>query len=170
MSAAIEITRTEHTPEALRALACESKDSAQTRRLLAIAMVLDGASRADAARQAGMDRQTLRDWVHRYNASGVDGLIARQAPGAAPKLSAEQKHELKDIVLAGPDPEKHKVFRWRCIDLRGQVQERFKVTVHEYTISRWLHELGLSRLQPRPFHPQKDDAAQEAYKKTSPAG
>ena len=167
MSAAVRITRTEHTAEQLRALAANSKNVAQARRLLAIAMVLEGASRLDAARQAGMDRQTLRDWVHRYNKAGVDGLVSRTAPGAKPKLTKAQMAELRELVIAGPDPETHKVVRWRCVDLRAEVARRFSVTVDEATIGKWLRKLGLTRLQPRPFHPKKDPAAQEAFKKTS---
>ena len=167
MSAAVKITRTEHTAEQLRALAANSKNVAQARRLLAIAMVLEGASRLDAARQAGMDRQTLRDWVHRYNKAGVDGLVSRTAPGAKPKLTKAQMAELRELVIAGPDPETHKVVRWRCVDLRAEVARRFSVTVDEATIGKWLRKLGLTRLQPRPFHPKKDPAAQEEFKKTS---
>jgi transposase len=74
MSAAVVLTRLDHTPAELRALAANSNDADQARRLLAVAMVLDGTLRLDAASQAGMDRQTLRDWVHRYNEAGVDGL------------------------------------------------------------------------------------------------
>jgi hypothetical protein len=73
-----------------------------------------------AVRQTGMDRQTLRDWVHRYNEAGVNRLILRVAPGAAPKLTEAQMTELRNLVIAGPDPEVHKVVRWRCIDLRAQ--------------------------------------------------
>lgn len=167
MSAAVKITRTDYTPGELRAIAARSKDTAQTRRLLAIAMVLEGASRLDAARQAGMDRQTLRDWVHRYNEAGVDGLVSRAAPGATPKLTEAQMAELRELVLAGPDPDIHQVVRWRCVDLRDEVTRRFSVTVDEGTISRWLRKCGLTRLQPRPFHPKKDAAAQEDFKKTS---
>ena len=167
MSAAVKITRTEHTAEQLRALAANSKNVAQARRLLAIAMVLEGASRLDAARQAGMDRQTLRDWVHRYNKAGVDGLVSRTAPGAKPKLTKAQMAELRELVIAGPDPETHHVVRWRCVDLRAEVARRFSVTVDDATIGKWLRKLGLTRLQPRPFHPKKDPAAQEAFKKTS---
>jgi transposase len=77
--------------------------------------------------------------------------------------------ELRALVINGPDPVKHKVVRWRCLDLRAEVAERFSVTVHEGTIGKWLHQLGLTRLQPRPFHPKKDIDAQEAFKKTFPA-
>ena len=71
MSAAVKITNMDHTAVELRIRAAKSHDADQARRLLAIAMTLDGASRLDAARQSGMDRQTLRDWVHRYNEAGV---------------------------------------------------------------------------------------------------
>lgn len=169
MSAAVVVTRIDHTPAELRVFAAKSNEPSQTRRLLAIAMVLEGSSRLDAARRAGMDRQTLRDWVHRYNASGIDALVSRKAPGAAPKLTQTQMAELHALVIAGPDPKTHKVIRWRCVDLCAAVSRRFAVTVPERTMGKWLGKLKLTRLQPRPHHPKQDLAAQEAFKKTSPA-
>jgi transposase len=167
MSVAVKITWLEHTAVALRALAAKSRDTAQSRRLLAIAMVLNGTSRLEAARQTGMDRQTLRDWVHRYNAAGVLGLMSRSPPGPAARLSEAQMAELRELVVAGPDPKTHPIVRWRCVDLREAVAQRFSVTVTERTIGKWLRKMKLTRLQPRPFHPKKDAAAQEAFKKTS---
>lgn len=167
MSAAVKMTRTEHTAGALRAAAAKCRDGAQVRRLLALAMVLEGQPRTLAARQNGMDRQTLRDWVHRYNEAGIEGLKSRHGPGAPPALTPQQMAELKALVIEGPDPAVHQVIRWRCADLRAEVARRFEVTVHESTIGKWLHQLGLSRLQPRPSHPQKDPAAEAAFKKTS---
>jgi transposase len=114
-----------------------------------------------------MERQTLRDWVHRYNEGGIDGLRSRTSPGRTPFLSEEQKAELKALVLKGPDPDIDVVVRWRCVDLREQVKQRFLVTVHESTVGKWLHQMDLTPLKPRPFHPKKDEAAQEAFKKTS---
>ena len=87
MSAAVKVTRKDHSSAELRALATRSRNPDQARRLLALAIVLEGRSREDAARNAGMDRQTLRDWVHRYNGAGPDGLLSRTAPGPSPKLS-----------------------------------------------------------------------------------
>jgi hypothetical protein len=87
------------------------------------------------------------------------------APGKPPSLTGEQMAELRATVLNGPDPEKHGVVRWRCIDLRAEVARRYGVEVTERTIGKWLRKLELTRLQPRPFHPKKDDAAQEAFKK-----
>jgi transposase len=165
MGTAITITWLEHTPEELRAIAGRCGDAAQVRRLLAIALVLEGASRRDAASRSGMDRQSLRDWVHRYNEAGIHGLISRKPPGAAPKLTQAQMSELRELVLAGPDRERHKVIRWRCVDLCHEVARRFSVDVPERTMGKWLRKLKLTRLQPRPFHPKKDAAAQEAFKK-----
>ena len=168
MGAPLEVTRSEPTSAELRALSNRCSDGAQVRRILAIAMVLEGRSRTEAAELNGMDRQTLRDWVHRYNAAGVRGLKSRRHPGRAPALTQLQRAELLDLVIAGPDPEIHGVVRWRCVDLQAEVARRFSVKVHENTIGRWLHELGLTRLQPRPVHPQKDPEAEAAFKKTSP--
>lgn len=167
MAAAVKLTRTDHTSADLRNLAVKSRDSAQSRRLLALAMILEGHSREDSARQAGMDRQTLRDWVLRYNKLGAAGLVSRAAPGRAAKLSDAQMQELRALVIAGPEAAIHKVVRWRCVDLRDEVTRRFGVTVAERTIGKWLRQLRLTRLQPRPVHPKKDPQAEEAFKKTS---
>ena len=167
MGAGLEITRRDHTSAELRVLSGRCSDGAQVRRLLALALVLDGHSRTEAAALNGMDRQTLRDWVHRYNAEGVEGLKSRSSPGREPALSGPQRAELRALVIAGPDPATHGVVRWRCVDLQAEVARRFSVEVHESTIGRWLHELGLTRLQPRPYHPKKDPAAETAFKKTS---
>jgi transposase len=170
MSAAIKITCMDYTAAELRGVAAKCSDGGQTRRLLAIAMILDGASRLDAARQAGMDRQTLCDWVHRYNEAGIPGLVSRKAPGATRKLTQAQMAELRELVIAGPDREVHKVIRWRCVDLCAEVTRRFSVTVPERTIGKWLRKLKLTQLQPRPHHPQKDAAAREAVKKRARIG
>ena len=169
MVAAIKITRTDHTAAAFRGLAAKSNDGPMVRRLLALALILEGNTKYHAARQAGMDRQTLRDWVHRYNAEGVDGLRSIRIGGHPAALTPEQMAELKALTIKGPDPEKDKVVRWRCVDLRDEVTRRFKVTVSERTIGRWLRKLDLTRLQPRPFHPKKDPAAQDDFKKNSRA-
>jgi transposase len=154
MGSAVRITRTDRTSAELRAVAGKCRDGAQVRRMLALAMVLEGRPRTEAAQQNGMDRQRLRDWVHRYNAAGIDGLKSLQSPGPAPALTAVQMAELRALVVQGPDPAIHKVTRWRCADLREEVARRFEVSVHVSTIGKWLHQLGLSRVQPRPHHPQ----------------
>ena len=80
--AGIKITRTDMSAADLRAAARLSASARQASRILAIAMVLDGFSREEAARLCGMDRQSLRDWVHRYNKEGLDGLVdGREAAG-----------------------------------------------------------------------------------------
>ena len=167
MGAPLEIVRTDHTSAELRALSNRCPDGAQVRRILALAMILDGRSRTEAAAMNGMDRQTLRDWVHRYNARGIGGLKSLRHPGRAPLLTTLQKAELLELVLAGPDPERHGVVRWRCVDLQGEVARRFSVEVHVNTIGVWLRDLGLTRLQPRPVHPKKDPEAEATFKKTS---
>lgn len=169
MGQAIEITRTELSVSALRAVAGKTDDGAVVRRLLAVALVLDGHSRTAAALLNGMTRQTLRDWVHRYNAEGVAGLRSRTGPGRPPVLTSARMEELREIVLKGPDPERHTVIRWRCVDLCAELAERWSVKVCEQTMGRWLRRLKMTRLQPRPYHPKKDPEAEMAFKKTSAA-
>jgi transposase len=169
MGSAVKITRVDLSAAELRSASARCVDGAQVRRILALALVLEGKPRTEAAALNGMDRQTLSDWVHRYNAEGIEGLKSRKSPGREPFLTEAQKAELRDLVIQGPDPAVHKVVRWRCADLRAEVARRWSVEVHESTIGAWLGELGLTRLQPRPVHPKKDAAAEEAFKKTSKA-
>jgi transposase len=168
MGSPIEITRDGHSASALRELAGRTRDGAVVRRLLAIALILEGHSRAAAARLTSMDRQTLRDWVHRYNADGIAGLSSRCSPGRPPALNEAQMAELRSMVLQGPDLERNEVVRWRCVDLRAEIAARWSITLTKGTIGKLLRRLGMTRLQPRPYHPKKDAAAQEAFKKTVP--
>lgn len=164
---AVEL-RQDFGAEDLRRFATRAKDASQARRLLALAAVLDGMNRADAARIGGMDRQTLRDWAHRFNHHGPDGLIDVKPPGRRPRLSDEQKQVLKGLVEAGPDPETDGVVRWRCVDLKRVVRERFGIDLSEVSLGRVLKQLGFSRISARPQHPKQDPEAIEAFKKTSP--
>ena len=166
--ALVAVTRDDLDSAGLRAAAAGTSDAKQARRLLALALVLDGHPRLFAAQAGGMDRQTLRDWVHRYNAHGIEGLRDTRNKGRAPALTGEQMRKLQALVLAGPDLAEDNVVRWRCVDLRAQIKARFEVEMHERTVGKLLRRLRMTRLQPRPHHPKRDLAAPEAFKKTSP--
>lgn len=153
----------------LRRLARGSRDSRRTRRLLALAAVYDGMSREAAAAVGGMDRQTLRDWVHRFNAEGPDGLTDRPRSGMPRRLSDAQMLELAGIVETGPDPAVDGVARWRRIDLQRVIEERFAVAYSERAITDLLRALSFSYISGRPKHPGQDARVLEAFKKTSPA-
>jgi transposase len=168
MASAVQL-QTDYSAQELRRLAKGSDDVNQSRRLLSLAAVLEGMSRGDAARIGGMDRQTLRDWVHRFNALGPDGLKDAWYGGPEPRLSATQKAELAEIVETGPDPATHGVVRWRRIDLQQVIRERFGVDYHERHVGKLLKELGFVHMSARPRHPAQDGEVVEAYKKTSRA-
>lgn len=167
MTACVPITRTDYDAQGLRQQASRSRDADAARRLLALALVLEGHSRTEAARLCGMDRQTLRDWVHRYNEQGLPGLSNQVAPGAQPRLSDEQTQEVARWVREGPKLAEHGVVRWRRIDLARLIDKRFGVHLAERSVGALLRRLGFRRLSARPRHPEHDAAAQEAHKKTS---
>jgi transposase len=165
---AVRITRTDLDAKQLRATVVCETDARQARRILGIAMVLDGHSRALSAQAAGMDRQTLCDWIHRYNAEGVSGLSDRPRPGRPTRLTPEQMQELSGWVEKGPDLKDDGVVRWRCADLRDKIVARFAVTLHERSVGKLLDKLDFSSVSARPLHPQSDLEAQETFKKTLP--
>src|SRR3954464_576469 len=162
---AVPIT-TGRTPAELRALARRERDGRVSARLLALANALDGMGREDAARAAGMDRQTLRDWVHRYNAEGVEGLRDRPRPGRPCALDEGQQAALKAMVLRGPDLGRDGCVAWRARDLRGLAERRFGVGYSEAGIRRLLKGLDLSWQKTRPVHPEADPKARERFKKS----
>src|SRR5437764_7431591 len=165
---AVPIT-TGRTPAELRALARRERDGRVSARLLALANALDGMSRDQAARAAGMDRQTLRDWVHRYNAEGVEGLRDRPRPGRPCALDEGQQAALKAVVLRGPRLERDGCVAWRARDLCALVEERFAVRYGESGMLKLLERLDLSWQKTRPIHPEADPRAQERFKKPCPA-
>lgn len=160
--------REDYNAEGLRRLARRSRDNRQTRRLLALAAVYDGMSRTNAAAVGGMDRQTLRDWVLRFNAEGPDGLLDRPRSGMPRWLNDAQMRELAEIVETGPDPAADGVTRWRRVDLQRVIEERFDVVYSERAISDLLKALSFSYISGRPKHPGQDDRVIAAFKKTSP--
>jgi transposase len=169
MAAPIKITRQDLDPAGLRRAARRAGSVAASQRMLALALVLEGASRTDAAQAAGMDRQTLRDWVHRYNAEGLAGLSDRHGDfGPKRLLSPEQESEVAQWVRQGPDLAEHGVVRWRRVDLARAIEAKFGVVMAERTMSTVLQRLGFRRLVARPRHPGHDAAAQASFKATSP--
>lgn len=166
---AVAVTRFDLSPEKLRHAAAASRDARASRRMLAIALLLEGRwSRGEAAQMCGMDRQTLRDWVHRYNVEGLCGLADRRgAAGPKPRLTPEQEAQVEAWVESGPDPALHSgLVRWRRVDLCDLIAREFGVTLHERSVGKLLRRLDFRRLSVRPQHPQGDPAAQEAFKKT----
>ena len=168
MSACIAL-RDDYDSLELRRLAKRSRDPSQVRRLLALAAAYDGMSRTEAANVGGMERQTLRDWAHRFNEKGPEGLKHRSGAGRPRLLTDEQMSELSAIVETGPDPEVDGVVRWRRIHLKRVIEERFGVIYSERAISDLLAVLSFSHISGRPRHPRQDERVIEAFKKTSSA-
>ena len=161
------IARTDLATVELRGAAARSREAQAARRMLALALVVEGIDRTTAAETCGMDRQRLRDRVHRDTADGLAGLANRKAPARARRLDADQVADLAGWVEAGPDPAQDGVVRWRRKDLQRRIAERFGVELHERTVGKYLAMLGYRRLSVRPQHPKSDPGAQALFKKSS---
>ena len=166
MAAATKV-RQDWTAGELRKVARGCADADQVRRLLAIALILDGGSRSEAAKIAGVTLQIVRDWVLRFNEGGPDGLATRKAPGRASILNDDQRARLAEIVEAGPIPASHGVVRWRLCDLAQWVWDEFELSVTRHTLGRELRAMGYRKLSARPRHrgQKREDIA--IFKKSS---
>ena len=166
---AVVITRLDLSAADLREAAARTQDAKASRRMLAIALVLDGWSREAAAEACAMERQTLRDWVHRNNESGLEGLADRpRRNGPRRRLSAEQQAKVAEWVEQGPDLERDGVVRWRCVDLQQRIKQAFAVSLHERTVGKLLRKLSFRRLSVRPQHPQSAPQEQAVFRTALP--
>src|SRR5215218_9524753 len=164
--------RTDFNAAGLRAIARQTKDGPQVRRLLALAAIYEGATRTEArteaARIGGVTVQIVRDWVVKFNAHGPEGLVNRKPPGQPSRLTDAHRAALVARVDAGPIPAVHGVVRWRLIDLIAWIWEEFGISISKQTLSRALRAMNYRKLSPRPRHHAKSEAAVCAFKKTSP--
>ena len=158
MGTAIAV-RADFSSQKLRRLATRVRDANQARRLLALAAIRDGKSRAGSRPGVGgMDRQTLRDWVHAVLTSrGPDGLINRNGRLARkPKLTAgNRRRRWRAIVDNGPDPEVDGVVRWRLCVWTCAASSRSASAGRSRTRCRsavLLKELGFAHVSARPRH------------------
>ena len=152
----------------VRGYARRCKDGAQVRRLLAIATILDGGSRSDAALVGGVTRQIVRDWVLRFNADGPDGLVTRKAPGPQTILNDGHRSALEEIIETGPIPASHGVVRWRIIDLVQWLWDEFKVSISKQALGHELRTMGYRKLSARPRHQAQRPEDIAVFKKSSP--
>jgi transposase len=159
--------RLDYNADLCRLAAKRSKDGPQSRRLLALAAIFDGASRGEAARIGGVSVQIVRDWVLKFNAHGPAGLIDRKAPGPTSRLTTAHRAALAELIEAGPIPAIHGVVRWRLVDLCQWFWEEFRVKVAKQTLSRELRAMGYRKLSARPLHQAQDSGAIDVFKKTS---
>ena len=157
--------RDDQTAEALRRQARREPNRRAALRMLAIANALEGKSRAEAARLAGMERQALRDAVVRYNAEGLAGLHDRAKPGRPQRLSEGEQAALAARVFRDPDPERDGTVAWTRAELCGWLEARFGKAFHPSSPSRVLRRLDLSWQKARPVHPEADPKAQERFRK-----
>ena len=166
MGAAIKI-RTDYTSADLRRFSRRCEDADQVRRLLAVAHILDGGSRSEAAKIAGVTLQIVRDWVLRFNEGGPEGLATRKAPGRASILNDEQRAKLAEQVEAGPIPAAHGVVRWRLADLAQWIWDEFRLSVTRQTLGRELRAMGYRKLSARPRHRGQKPEDIDIFKKSS---
>jgi putative transposase len=158
---------TDLSSEQLRRKARTQSDARMRIRLLAIANVLDGMNRQEAAQSVGLSRNALHHWISRYNREGVEGLSDRPRRGRPTNLEAQKTESFKQRVLAGAQLSRDGIVSFRGWKLQEILHQEFDADYALSSVYKVLSRLNLRPLQPRPRHPDTDDWAQEEFKKTS---
>ncbi len=162
MPAGIAITNTDHTIDDIRVLACKCKDSRQARRLRALGRVMEGElDRGTIASRARVGRQTLRDWIIRYNAEGPGGLKDRPRRGRSPKLDAGQRAEIGRWLESGPGPG---IPVWTLGLLKERIGTVFDTVMSLEAVRCMVRALGFRKMSARPLHPKADPHRQEEFR------
>jgi transposase len=155
--------------ERLQALADQEAGKTRFLRLRAVILAQAGRSAPEIAQALGAGRRTVQEWVRRYNAEGLDGLVDRPGRGRPCRLTEEQLARLRDRIDAGPTPEDG-TCTLRGPEVRALLEREFGVAYSPAAVYFLLHRLGYEPLDPRPRHIKADPAAQEEFKKKSAAG
>jgi len=162
----MKTAKAHHTFEELTALSKAEKDSKLARRILAIRDVLALEYRKTICERYGLTRETLRRWVSRYDADGLDGLRDKKGAGRPRKLSPEAEASLKERLSSPPDPEKDGVSRWRAVDIQRILKEEYGAHYKDpWNVCVLCRRLGLSWISGRPSHPKKPENAADDFKK-----
>jgi transposase len=158
---------TDLSSEQLRHKARTETDARVRIRLLAIANVLDGMSRQEAAQSVGLSRNALHHWINRYNREGVEGLSDRPRCGRPTNLEAQKTESFKQRVVAGAELSRDGIISFRGWKLQEILSQEFDAEYALSSVYKVLSRLNLRPLQPRPRHPDTNELAQEEFKKTS---
>ncbi len=156
-----------HTPEQLRRLARQEVKGRVAVRMLAVASAMQNKTAPQVARELGVARRTVQDWVRWYNRGGVDELRDEGGRGRKPPLDAQERERLKARLDAGPTDADGGVCTLRGLDVQRILAEEFGKVRCLFSVYELLHAIGYNDLVPRPQHKDADPAAQEAFKKSA---
>ncbi len=156
------------TPERLRRLARHEVNGRVAVRMLAVASAIERKAAPAIARELGVARRTVQDWVRWYNDGGIDALHDDGGRGRKPPLDPDQQTRLKARLDAGPTEADGGVCTLRGVDVQRILKEEFATVRCLSSVYELLHAIGYNDLMPRPQHKDADPAAQAAFKKTRP--
>jgi transposase len=153
--------------EELRASIKAEPDGRARDRVRVVALAREGRTTPEIVAALGVPRRSVQRWVKRYNVDGLAGLRQHAGGGAPPRLKAAEHDRLRARLDAGPtDADGCCAWGGRAV---GKVLEsEFGVVLSLDGVYKLLHRLNYSWLCPRPRHPKSDQAAQDAFKKSSP--
>jgi len=117
----------------------------------------------DLAAELDVTRGSVNRWLQWYEALGIEGLRTGIAPGAAPRLTDEQRAELTTFVEAGPQASGYQSGVWTGPMIGDLIEQRYGVRYHNHHIPRLLHQLGFSVQRPRKRLARADAEAQEYW-------
>jgi transposase len=152
------------TSDQLYKIAKKEKDAKVRSRILGIAASLEGKSRTQAAKIAGLNLNIFRIWIKRYNENGLEGLRSIKQTGRPKKLSPEKQEILRQKILNGADFEKDGRIRFRLLDIQDYLRTDHQIDHCQSSIWYILKDLGLSWISVRPKHPKTTDEAIQEFK------
>ena len=129
-------------------------------RLQSMRSLIRGVEHRIVADLAFVTLRTLYQWIHQFNASGIDGLIDKPRAGRPRKIPREKVSTLKTLIET---PQQAGVTHWTGVKFHGYLREALDLEVGYRTVIRWLHEEGFRLKVPQPWPDRQDEALRQAF-------
>jgi transposase len=163
---AIMDVKPHHSVKELQKLYRTQKHARLARRIHGVYLACKGLTCPEIMEITGSGRRTIQQWVHQYNAGGIDALEDSPRPGQPTKLPRDKERGFCQRIEAGPTA-KDGVSVFNGAVMARILKKEFGAQYSLWGTYHLLYRLGYSCLCPRPQHEKADPQLQEEFKKTS---
>jgi len=159
-----KITREDYTADEMWTLYKKERDGRMKERYHAVALMLEGKSPPEVARELHVSRNTIWEWAKAYNEKGLDGIQRKSPPGKKSCLTRMQKEELKKDLLKSPREFGYEFAIWNGKNISIHIKKKFNANLGHRGVQKMLKKEGYSRQKPRISYAKADPVVQEQFK------
>jgi transposase len=156
-----------YTPEKIKSLFRNDEKYTMGLRLYAVYQVSLGQSSRNLEMLYNTSAKQILNWVHRFEAKGIEGLKDKEGRGRTSRLNKEQENELRNLLMSGlPSDYGFNTATWTGPILIEWINTQYKILYKKAQIYNILKRLGFTYQKGRGIFPEADNNKQEIFKET----